>query len=447
MTAFAIESLAPGERFDRMKRLAFLLALGACTQSRSPTDERAPAPADPAPPPPAIAKQPPPQQQPPPPQQPLSEDELKRKLQELGKRRGAELRGPADRGDEIPALGPCQRPSADERAALRQRVLAWIEQSTAGFEHPAEEPAQLSLRFGCVEPAGIVIAAQMDRETKQRSRSHAPDVGHWWTLRATPASIAILSETRGLATLRYNAYDRKLFQETLALADLDGDGVLDPLVARIDRAGIALNAAIQLSVVGSRTNKRTAVAAFGDEVAPALVQGAGRSGPIVLEIADNFAAVRAFRCVGATLTLARCPEAAAARRSADALAVADQLAALSQIPDREGLAEWLDLLGAPRDVAEPLRAAASPTSPAERAARKIERFLHSIDDRTDAEREAAASREAAAPGAKQKLAAREVLASATPQALGDPAKREKFVRALEQLGAERALVDETSRVR
>ena len=95
-------------------------------------------------------------------------------------------------------------------------------------------------------------------------------------------------------------------------------------------------------------------------------------------------------------------------------------------------------------VVEPLLATASSTSPAERAAHKTERFLHPEDDRTDAEREAAERR---TPLTKQKLAAREVLASATPQALGDPAKLEKFVRALEQLGAERALVDETSRVR
>jgi hypothetical protein len=382
-----------------------------------------------------------------PPAQParLSTDELMRKLKELGQRRAAELGKPADgAGDTIPALGPCQRPAADERAALRARVLAWIERTTASFEHPAEEPEQLSLRFGCVEPAGIVIAAQMDRETKQRTRSHAPDVGHWWTLRATKDSITALSETRGLATLRYGAYSKKLFQDTVALADLDGDGVLDPLVARTSREGLALSADIQLSVVPSRTNKRTAVAAFGDEVAPARVQGATRSGPVVLEIVDRFAAVRAYRCVDATLALTRCPEAAQARRSADAFAAAEDLARLTEEPHREQLAEWLDLLGVPPTEAEPLLAAAPPTSPAERAARKIERFMHPDDDRTDAEREAAERR---APTSKQKLAARDLLLSATRAALGDPDKRAAFVRALEQLGADKALVDEVSRVR
>jgi hypothetical protein len=395
----AIESPAACERCRYMKRLAVLLAIGACSPSRPSTDERVAAPVNTNVQQPQVA----PPQQPPvaPPQQPaapttLSSDELQQQLRELGRQRGTALRAASDPGEgAIPALGPCQRPSLAERDALRTRVLAWIEKTTASSERPTDEPGQLALRFGCVEPAGIVITAQMDRETKQRVRT-GPDVGHWWTLRAAKDAIAVLSETRGIATLRYSAYVLKVTEEPIALADLDGDGALDPLLVRTSREGLAMHADLQLAAVPSRTNKRAVVAAFGDEVALARVQPAARSGPVVLEISDWSIGVHAFRCVDAKLALVRCREAAAARRGSAALALADDLAKLSGNPDREQLAGWLELLEVPRDTAAPLLAAASATTPAERASRKIARAFHPDDDRTNVEHEAAARRDAAA---------------------------------------------------
>jgi hypothetical protein len=184
-----------------MNRLVVLLAIGACARSRPSTDEQAPVAVAPTSPAPAVAQPPPP-----PPPAPRSPQALVEELKALGERRGRELGAASEKPDEITALGPCQRPDPDERAALRARVLAWIEQTTARTELPTQEPEQLSLRFGCVEPTGVVIAARMDRWSRQGKDRSGPDVGHWWTLRATreeAPKIASLSETTGIAMVRY----------------------------------------------------------------------------------------------------------------------------------------------------------------------------------------------------------------------------------------------------
>jgi hypothetical protein len=285
----------------------------------------------------------------------------------------------------------------------------------------------------------------MDRELKPRPRTGIPYLGHWWTLRATKDSITALAETTGRARLAYGEGTQNLFEEVVALADLDRDGVLDPVLARTSREGLAFKAVIQLSAVPSRTNRRTPIASFGDEVAPAIVQPSARTGPVMLDILDRLGDQHALRCVDAKLTLGMCPVIAAARMGSYELEIADRVAALSVLPDREQLAEWLHLLGASDDLIEPLLALAPPTSPAEHAAHRIAELISPVDERTDAERAVANAKAPAAHA--QQIAAREVLAAATPQAIADPAKRAKIVRALKQLGADPAIIDEVERVK
>ncbi len=121
----------------------------------------------------------------------------------------------------IPALGPlgsCARPTARERAALIKAVAA---------ADPAMRADELSyVRFGCKEKGGIIL-----------DLTHEGDrYGTWKVLHASKpgakARISVLASYRGIRSVDWMVGNNPVRLDTMALADLDGDGTRDALLAQ-----------------------------------------------------------------------------------------------------------------------------------------------------------------------------------------------------------------------
>ncbi|MEO8702258.1 MAG: hypothetical protein ABI867_19595 [Kofleriaceae bacterium] len=296
---------------------------------------------------------------------------------------------------DIRALGPCKRPSTAERAAITRRVQTWIDRTSAGVERRDPDP-MLAVSFGCVEAAGIVVGAQEDRRLVKSSRTSGYDVGHWWTLRVSRDAIRVLAHTGGTAMDNFMEWASETSRATIALADLDRDGTLDPITVVRDHEGGSIASIVSVDVTPSRSGTLVHVATFADRVEPAALQPASPSGPVALAIWEHEGDRTHYRCIGPTLALTVCPASIAARRGDTALAAARRLQQLVTTPDREDLAELLAAIDVPAADRIALVAAAPVTPPVDSVTRRIAAFVHPVDERTSVERRADAERAAQA---------------------------------------------------
>jgi hypothetical protein len=273
--------------------------------------------------------------------------------------------------DDLLALGTCRRPDAAERAQITEHVASWIAKSGITPDVPAD------LRFGCDELTGTLVDAHVD-------------FGHhgtWWTLRVSPDRIERVVEVTGISTQDWMEWSWETSAETIALADLDGDGRLDVVTARDAHEGGATMHEIELSAVTTRTGKRTVIASFGDQVSAIPDTGA-----LVVAITAHAEQRTAYRCVGSDLKLGTCPEVALAKwRIARDGAIAElRSATADNLPDREALAADLAAIG----VFDPgLLGEVPPTRPTVHVQRAIARFVDEVrgdPDRTSNEVAAAA---------------------------------------------------------
>jgi hypothetical protein len=280
---------------------------------------------------------------------PLSPGEALKAIHLLGARKLDELER---RGDgEMPAVGPCTRPSAVERTAIRDRVLAWVKRETPG-ETDFVGGLLLNVRFGCVEAGGIVVDAYAERFAKGY-RGEMPNSGHWWTLRITPRAITTLAALHGLAVASFNGASRQSYTATLGLADLDRDGTLDPVIVASTREGASPHRDVELSIALSKVAMTRPIASFRGEVE---FMGGVVGGAVVVRIADD--AGYRYPCIDTPLALASCREAVAVRHRDDQIAAAAELVRATELPDRRDLAAKLVLLDVPVATQAPLVRAA-----------------------------------------------------------------------------------------
>lgn len=136
-----------------------------------------------------------------------------------------------DQAAWIMAPDECVRPEAKQRRAIDVQLRAWVGRTVRG-EHVDDDQGNWQLTFGCVDRAGIVVDVQADLVGRAGTLA-----GHWWVVRLTGHSIHVLAAASGEAVLDCCHSDRPgrtvlTSVETVVLADLDGDGVLDPVIAR-----------------------------------------------------------------------------------------------------------------------------------------------------------------------------------------------------------------------
>jgi hypothetical protein len=268
--------------------------------------------------------------------------------------------------EDIVAIATCRRPDAAERDQVRAHVAGWITKSLPG-QTLAIDP---ELRFGCDELTGTIVDVHVDTAGEHGQ-------GYWWTLRVRPDRIQRIVEVTGESSQDWMEWSQEVDAQTLALADLDGDGRLDVVSDRSEHEGGSTEYENDLFAITARSGRRTALGHFDTDVTamPGL-----SSLVVAIGDADDY---KVFRCIGRDLTLGTCPDIALARMNQRAMAAANRLAGADDMPDREELAADLAALG----IFDPaLLAAAPPTTREQHAERDIARWrAEQRGERSDAD--------------------------------------------------------------
>ncbi len=351
-----------------MRRLALLAAtaLGAtgCADARRPTAPSVVlAPADAATASDAVDAGP-----------PLATD-LRLELAALAARRRAELDAlvpepPSSTTDHLAALAFCPRPTAAELAALRARVSAWIDRA-APSERQREDSIG-SFAAGCAEAAGVVVDVQADlydRGARDRFAAGVRRHGHWWTLRVGAGSIDVIAHVRGIARDDFMEWSWIQTSATLVLADLDGDGLLEPLLVRdAHEGGATSETTLSVAVVAGVRD----VGHHAGSIGLARWQPPPGEGVVVVALAGSAGSRTIFRCVDAAPTWHACPASALAERHDRALEAIRVLngGLPHGTPDRELVEHLLAVLDIPADQRAAL-VARSPIAPVSVLGRRL----------------------------------------------------------------------------
>ncbi|MEZ4403049.1 MAG: hypothetical protein R3B06_23705 [Kofleriaceae bacterium] len=284
---------------------------------------------------------------------------------------------PVEIGDEILALGPCRRPSAAERAAMTRRIAR-----TATM---VDEP---SLRFGCVDPGGVIVDLAFERASRG-APARQERVSQVLRLSGPTATapVTVLAQRVGVSILDVGEYVEARSVSTRVLVDLDGDGQADPLIDDEVGEGGAAVVASTLSLWRTATRRRAAV---GDVVCHGGVQVAmahrAPGAPVVLRCADadRGRSVVTYTCLMPAGSLEACGEIAPVRH---ADRVAQILAGLRQPEpgheaalDRDALDAQLFELGLDGAERAALVRLAPPTPPAVRVQRLLAQALPRADE-------------------------------------------------------------------
>lgn len=240
----------------------------------------------------------------------------------------------------IPALGPCTRPSYDERTKLGEQLARRVPHS-----------GELALAFGCKDAAGVVVWLAFD-EPRPRAEQ-----GVWRVVRVAPSGITTLAEDKGPAQSTWGeaaaiASVPEVTLRPVVQLDVDVDGVADIVLERDDHEGGVRHGAATLSVWLSRAKRRVALGSTGalrDLVDVAKRQPAGGH-TVVLQLRHDRDSVAdaLYRCVEPPGQLTICPAVDPARRFDRAVEIATWFTSGhgyppgdAMVPDRGQLAELL----------------------------------------------------------------------------------------------------------
>jgi hypothetical protein len=225
--------------------------------------------------------------------------------------------------DEIPALGACTRPTERDRAVMRAIVTRGI---------AADDLYDVA--FGCMDARGTIVTLAYDIVTS-KGRTGAYDV-----LLVAGGKATKIDSLRALSRMDYMEWADERSLGVSLLVDLDGDGVHDALLGRGIHEGGAIHSNEELSLWSSRSGHISQLGTYDDAVRFARGQLAA---PIVLVLERQNAPVR-YRCLEANGTVDLCPAIDDARKI-DRIAEVATGFVNGTVPDRDLLAEELDLIG------------------------------------------------------------------------------------------------------
>jgi hypothetical protein len=291
-------------------------------------------------------------------------------LRELGQRTLAHLPTSVTGGDArwIAAVGACDRPSPDEVAALTQAVAkAW-----------RQAAHMLTLRVGCKDPGGTIAEVQTDlTDPRQTGARRFREV-----VRIAGDAVAQI-EAKVKNHPKFGRWNSPTLLDAVALADLDGDGVRDVVIAQAswrDQHDRELwLAASKEEGHGSEAFQIGTITGDAIEVA-AGQPSAGHPPPLIFTFVERaYSDEPTYRCIVPPGKLELCPAVEPARRFAAARAIATAWAqADPPAIDRDALAEQMLALApfgvtaADRSRVLPLAAPAAPTAT---IAREVARVL------------------------------------------------------------------------
>lgn len=298
----------------------------------------------------------------------LSDKEALARVQEIahgviGKTAVADAPVPEGSPQLIAATEPCKRPPPPEL----EKITATLQTLLKAADH--EYGTVLLNGVGCVEPSGVIVNAQADVLDKPGGREVH---GNWWVVRVNGAKLEVLSDISGPPLAYFSEWTQERTADTVALADVDGDGKLDAVIEHVAHEGGSMRNYIDLSIVTGGGVKKD-LASFSDNATMV-----GTALPLVLRI-DNREAVT-YRCIDKSLAFGPCAATGPALRKARAHDRAQQIVdAPPGLPDRDTLADDLELFDVPEAERAQLLASAAPTDPATRAARHVAKFVSDRD--------------------------------------------------------------------
>jgi hypothetical protein len=272
---------------------------------------------------------------------------------------------PAAEGSHLYAIGACERTSAAETKQLARRIQRWID---ARFPHE-QSASGVELEVGCKSPRGIIV--DVSDERGRRAKRPERETHRSFVLRARPDGLDVLAEKEAEGSDRAMEWSDEGSVETLALVDLDGDGVLDAVIDHVEHEGGARHSGHTIEAIRSTTGVRMAIASMSGELEVATRDAA----PVVLGLGAEWTLEHV--CLGNDGTLARCAASEAVHHAYEQDQLASNYRSLNdnEVPDADALAEQLALLDVPQPERARLVAAAPTTTDDRRAEREIARLV------------------------------------------------------------------------
>jgi hypothetical protein len=314
---------------------------------------------------------------------------------------------------KLPALqAVCARPAKADLAALKKRVLAWIDQQAPDEKSDAPSDSDgMGLVFNaCNVSRGVAVDVSQDRvlrnDGSSRSRRN-------FVLRVASGKIEVIAARRSTSSANWMEWADEGRFWFVAELDVDGDGAADLVWSDSEREGGAMLTYDHLRV-RLATGEERPIARVKNLVDHRVV-----AGQIVVAGRVHTDERAVYACIGKDLRVARCAASAPLQRASDKIAIATRLTTLSEIPDHDQVVEWLAALGVKPPAG--LLAALPATTRQQTAERHVAAFL--ADKQLDGPfQEIFDQPHPEAAAFFEQLAAQLGDTHCTPTPLGDPAR-------------------------
>lgn len=295
----------------------------------------------------------------------------------------APANGPINVIDELSAIGvrarpkpssgraasnTCVAPPSTDKAAIKERVLAWIDRQFPDEKQgPASNRDGMELVFNatCKDGSAVFVDVSQDRAAKKQ-RDGFP-VRRNFVLRLEGDNIASIAERTSTASTDWMEWADEGRLAVIAHVDLDGDGAVDLVWSDHEHEGGSISTWDNLSARFA-TGKTAPIVRVKNLADVRVVKG-----QLVIAGQNRTDARAIYACVGKELRVAPCAASASLQRTADKPDIATKLASLDEVPDRDLAVEWLGTLGVKASAV--LLAALPATTPYQKAERHVAAFL------------------------------------------------------------------------
>ncbi|MFO0750953.1 MAG: hypothetical protein U1F43_35565 [Myxococcota bacterium] len=252
--------------------------------------------------------------------------------------------------DEAFAVGPCKRPDAARKDALRKKVDAWL--AKLAPQKPGVS-ASIDLVYGCDDAN---VFARVERT--ESSESEPGETAKAWIVALGGDEVRVLQHDDAIES--GSEWTARHALELLAMVDLDHDGVSDPVTMTESKdEGGSSSGTYDLFVPGPKGPTKLGSLTGAFDVA--LLQPAPSEGILVVTVSTP--TEDEAKCISAT-ALSDCPAAARAlAHSAEFETLSSAKgAALVALDDRDSLADALVPLHLPDAERDALLARAAPST-------------------------------------------------------------------------------------